>query len=59
MTLSPAAERSMVNRVSFVGIVGNIVLSAVKLFAGVVGHSGAMVSDAVHSLSDVFSTFVA
>lgn len=59
MTLSPAAERSMVNRVSFVGIVGNIVLSAFKLFAGVVGHSGAMVSDAVHSLSDVFATFVA
>jgi len=41
------------------GIFGNIVLSAFKLFAGIFGKSGAMVSDAVHSLSDVFATFIA
>lgn len=29
-----------------------------KLFAGVVAHSGAMISDAVHSASDVLSTFI-
>ena len=45
-------------RVSWVSIVGNVLLSAFKLFAGVAAHSGAMLSDAVHSLSDVFSTFV-
>lgn len=45
--------------VSTVGIVGNVLLSAFKLFAGIVGHSGAMISDAVHSLSDVFATFIA
>lgn len=45
-------------RVSCVSIVANVMLSLFKLFAGVFAHSGAMVSDAVHSASDVFSTFV-
>ena len=44
--------------VSVVSIVWNVVLSLFKLIAGIVGHSGAMISDAVHSASDVFSTFV-
>ena len=46
-------------RLSFVGILGNILLSAFKLYAGILGKSGAMVSDAVHSLSDVFATCIA
>lgn len=46
-------------RLSFVGIAGNILLSAFKLYAGILGKSGAMVSDAVHSLSDVFATCIA
>ena len=45
-------------RVSRVSIFANVALSAVKLLAGLFAHSGAMVSDAVHSLSDVFSTFI-
>lgn len=45
-------------KVSAVGIIGNILLSALKLFAGVFAHSGAMVSDAVHSASDVFSSII-
>ena len=52
-------EQAVIKRISFVGIVGNILLTAFKLFAGVYGHSAAMVSDAVHSLSDVFATLVA
>lgn len=52
-------EEAILRQVSFVGIFGNIVLTAFKLFAGIVGNSGAMVSDAVHSLSDVFATFIA
>ena len=47
------------SRMAMVGIVGNIVLSAFKLVAGLAGHSAAMISDAVHSLSDVFATAVA
>lgn len=45
-------------RVSFVSIVVNMILSAFKLFAGIFANSAAMVSDAVHSASDVFSTIV-
>ncbi len=52
-------ENTIIRRISLVGIVGNVALSAFKLFAGIAGNSGAMVSDAVHSLSDVFATFIA
>ena len=45
-------------RVSFVSIIVNIALSVFKLFAGIFANSAAMVSDAVHSASDVFSTIV-
>ncbi len=46
------------NRVALVSIIGNLILSGFKLLAGVLAHSGAMVSDAVHSASDVFSSIV-
>lgn len=45
-------------RVSGVSIGVNALLSALKLAAGLFAHSGAMVSDAVHSASDVFSSIV-
>ena len=45
-------------RVSRISIYANFALSAAKLAAGLIAHSGAMVSDAVHSVSDVFSTFI-
>ena len=46
------------NKVSFVTIIGNILLSVMKLIGGFIAHSNAMISDAIHSASDVFSTFV-
>ena len=46
------------NRISYITIVENIILSLFKLFAGLWAHSSAMVSDAVHSASDVFSTII-
>lgn len=46
------------NRVSLVTIAANAALSLFKLLAGVLAHSGAMISDAVHSASDVFSTII-
>lgn len=52
-------EKQIVRKLSGVGILGNILLAAFKLLAGIIGRSGAMVSDAVHSLSDVFATLVA
>lgn len=51
-------DKSVAMRISVVSIVVNIILSLFKLIAGIAGKSGAMVSDAIHSASDVFSTFV-
>lgn len=45
-------------RISFISIAANIILSLLKVLAGVFAHSGAMISDAIHSASDVFSTIV-
>ncbi|MCL2852234.1 MAG: cation diffusion facilitator family transporter [Defluviitaleaceae bacterium] len=39
-------------------IIINIVLSAFKLFAGIVAQSAAMISDAVHSIADLISTVI-
>ena len=57
---TPGPDRAKVaNKVAAIGIGGNIALSAFKLVAGVAGNSAAMISDAVHSLSDVFATAIA
>lgn len=45
-------------KVSVVSIIVNIFLSLLKLIAGIVGKSMAMLSDAVHSLSDVFGSII-
>lgn len=52
-------EQKMIKQVSAVGIFGNVLLVIFKLFAGIIGNSAAMVSDAVHSASDVVATLVA
>ena len=50
-------ERTAV-RISFFSIIGNAVLVVFKLLAGILGHSAAMVSDAIHSASDVLSSII-
>lgn len=45
-------------KITILSIVINLLLSAGKFFAGVLGHSSAMISDAVHSASDVFSSII-
>lgn len=45
-------------KVSFVTIIVNFILSGIKLLAGIFGNSSAMISDAVHSISDVVSTII-
>lgn len=49
---------NIANRVSFITIVSNVLLSIIKLLAGIIAHSNAMISDAIHSASDVFSTII-
>ncbi len=57
-TCSPAEFERVATKVSMVSIVGNLILSVFKALAGVIAHSGAMISDAVHSASDVFSSII-
>ena len=51
-------NKKIAYKVSLIAIIVNLVLSGFKLFAGIFAKSGAMVSDAIHSASDVFSTFI-
>ncbi len=50
--------QEVVRKVSIVSIIVNLLLSVIKLAVGVMESSGAMISDAVHSSSDVFSTVI-
>ena len=47
-----------IRRITLVGSAGNVLLVIVKFIAGVVGHSSAMIADAVHSLSDLLTDFI-
>ena len=53
-----SARRAAAMRVSAVSIAANLALTVFKLAAALLARSGAMLSDAVHSASDVFSTFI-
>lgn len=46
------------NRVAFITIAENTALSVFKFMVGILAHSNALISDAIHSASDVFSTIV-
>ena len=45
-------------KVTLVGSAGNAALLAFKFVAGIVGHSSAMIADAVHSLSDFLTDII-
>lgn len=53
-----ASPEQLALRVSRNTIYGNLLLTLFKLAAGILAHSGAMLSDAIHSASDVFSTLI-
>ena len=56
----PALDKNAITKhVAAVGVAGNVALSAGKLAAGILGNSTAMITDAIHSLSDVFATAIA
>lgn len=52
------SEKDIAMEVSTISIIVNVLLSILKLAAGIIAKSGAMVSDAIHSASDVFSTII-
>lgn len=49
-------DKKQANKVSIITIISNLLLSALKFVIGFMGNSQALVSDAVHSASDVVST---
>lgn len=49
----PTERTRKIYRVTWIGMVVNIALSLLKLAAGILGRSGAMIADAVHSISDL------
>ncbi|MBQ7521458.1 MAG: cation transporter [Clostridia bacterium] len=51
-------SKSVAIRISAVTIALNFLLTVFKFIAGIVGKSGAMLSDAIHSASDVISTII-
>ncbi len=55
----PLDEKIVIRKLSLVSVIGNAILSGFKLFAGITGNSSAMISDAIHSFSDVLTTLIA
>lgn len=51
--------KNVTARLAGVGVLGNVFLAVFKFVAGIWGHSAAMVSDSIHTLSDVFATLIA
>lgn len=49
-------DTKIANRVSVITIILNLLLSLLKFVIGIIAHSHALISDAVHSASDVVST---
>lgn len=56
--MSDQDKKKLVMRISWVSIFVNLLLAVIKIFAGFIAGSDAMISDGIHSSSDVFSTFV-
>ncbi|WP_373127619.1 cation diffusion facilitator family transporter [Dielma fastidiosa] len=52
-------EAVIIRKLSMVSLIGNTALSGFKMFAGIAGNSGAMISYAIHSFSDVLTTLIA
>lgn len=51
-------KKDLAYHVSVVTIIINLILTILKLIAGFIGNSKAMISDAIHSASDILSTFI-
>lgn len=58
MSTEDAARERGIYRVTLVGSVVNLLLLVFKFVAGIVGHSAAMMADAVHSLSDFVTDII-
>lgn len=58
VNMSEQEREKKIYRVTILGSILNFVLLAFKFAAGILGHSAAMIADAVHSLSDFFTDII-
>ena len=58
MESEKSSREKGIYKVTIVGSIVNFLLLVFKLFAGIAGHSAAMLADAVHSLSDFITDIV-
>jgi len=54
----PAAPLPSTQRAALLGLVTNVLLAGIKLLAGLVGHSYALIADAIESLTDVVGSVI-
>ena len=58
MESEKSSREKGIYKVTIVGSIVNFLLLVFKFFAGIAGHSAAMLADAVHSLSDFITDIV-
>jgi len=58
MPISKQESNRLASRATFVGLISTLLLVGLKTAAGLIGHSQALIADAVESLSDLISTGV-
>jgi len=46
-------------KLTWVSIIGNVLLAVIKIIAGVIGNSSAMIADGIHSVSDIVTSVIA
>ncbi len=51
-------EKTIITKTSTITILLNMFLAVMKIFAGIVGHSTAIITDAVNSISDVLTNVI-
>lgn len=56
--MSDSPRENEIYRVTVAGSIVNLLLTTFKFIAGIVGHSSAMIADAVHSLSDFVTDII-
>ncbi|MDO5571364.1 MAG: cation diffusion facilitator family transporter [Bacteroidales bacterium] len=51
-------RKKQIYKVTIVGSIANAILVVIKLLAGILGHSSAMIADAIHSISDFITDLI-
>lgn len=58
MTAPAASISARTRRMTIIGLLVNVALGLIKLAAGIFGHSGALIADAIESLADIAGSLV-